>query len=162
MQFYYAQIYTPLLTIASLFFSRSLKKVGLVHLLEITNDLGKLYHNVKLHPIPSYSLEFLYARFAWGIFPFLTTFFSNPFISRSVIVARNEGGTTKYTTENSINPNELVEKAAASRSRSPKKRQRTDDIGKEDSSHQNEYTAKRGSPSIPIIRMFHRQTKARP
>lgn len=92
-------------------------KSWVVHLLEFTNDLGKLYHNVKLHPITSCSLEFLYARFAWGIFPFLATFLSGPSIKRLVVMVSGEEGITKYITKNFTKPAESMEKAAAHRSR---------------------------------------------
>lgn len=46
------------------------------HFLEFTHELGVLYHNRELHPIPQVAREFLYARFAWSIFPLLASFLS--------------------------------------------------------------------------------------
>jgi hypothetical protein len=48
-----------------------------LHLLEPTSDIGQLYHNTCVN-IPQCSLEFLFARFAWSIFPSLTGFLSWP------------------------------------------------------------------------------------
>jgi hypothetical protein len=42
-----------------------------LHLLEPTADIGQLYHNTRLN-ISQCSLEFLFARFAWSIFPSLS------------------------------------------------------------------------------------------
>lgn len=44
--------------------------------MEHTHELGALYHNRELHPIPQVAREFLYARFARSIFPLLSSFLS--------------------------------------------------------------------------------------
>lgn len=43
--------------------------VFVTHLLTDSPELGLLYHNTKLHPIDRVAPEFLFARFAWSIFP---------------------------------------------------------------------------------------------
>lgn len=48
----------------------------MAHFLEHTHELGILYHNRELHPIPQVACEFLYARFAWSLFPLLSSFLS--------------------------------------------------------------------------------------
>ncbi|KAI9855077.1 MAG: hypothetical protein M1813_000561 [Trichoglossum hirsutum] len=45
-----------------------------VHLLETTYELGKLYHNVTTHDINAVAVEFLLTRFAWAIFSSLRGF----------------------------------------------------------------------------------------
>ena len=55
-----------------------------VHMLEPTPDIGQLYHNRPVR-VPGCSVEFLYARFAWSIFPFLSGFVSKPGTSRLVV-----------------------------------------------------------------------------
>lgn len=47
-----------------------------VHLLCNSYELSLLYHNVKLQPT-TVSPEFLFARFAWSLFPFLAAFLSS-------------------------------------------------------------------------------------
>lgn len=44
------------------------------HLVTPSNELVRLYHNVALAPLKDISYEFLFARFAWSIFPFLEGF----------------------------------------------------------------------------------------
>ncbi|KAH7317341.1 hypothetical protein BKA65DRAFT_361708, partial [Rhexocercosporidium sp. MPI-PUGE-AT-0058] len=44
-----------------------------VHMLEPTPDIGQIYHNTLLRK-PRCSIEFLFARFAWAIFPSLSGF----------------------------------------------------------------------------------------
>jgi len=46
-----------------------------VHMLEPTPDIGQLYHNVKTHPLLQCNPRFLYARFAWALFPLLGRLF---------------------------------------------------------------------------------------
>jgi hypothetical protein len=64
-----------------------------VHILEPTPDIGQLYHNVKTHPLLLCNPRFLYARFAWALFPSLTGFLSKPGVSRYlVLVKKSERG----------------------------------------------------------------------
>jgi len=91
-----------------------------LHMLEPTSDIGLLYHNTRLN-IPQCSLQFLFARFAWSIFPSLSGFLSRPYTSR--LVVRSEA----YTGERVVEEVETVvlgRKATASRSNSPTKRSR--------------------------------------
>ncbi|KAI9768170.1 MAG: hypothetical protein M1840_005000 [Geoglossum simile] len=45
-----------------------------VHFLEPTTDIGPAHHNQQLHPIGEVTPQFLFARFAWAIFPALSMF----------------------------------------------------------------------------------------
>lgn len=53
-------------------------------MLEPTPEIGQSYHNGSIK-VPGCSVEFLYARFAWSIFPFLSGFVSKPGTSRLII-----------------------------------------------------------------------------
>jgi hypothetical protein len=44
------------------------------HVLEQTSEIGPLYHNAALFPLRGVQPEFLLARFAWAIFPYLRRF----------------------------------------------------------------------------------------
>ena len=48
-----------------------------VHFLELTNELGALYHNTPIKLANNVSPFFLLARFAWKIFPLLREFLDN-------------------------------------------------------------------------------------
>lgn len=45
-----------------------------VHFLDLTNTLGRLYHNAVLELDPGISLKFLLARFTWAVFPLVRQF----------------------------------------------------------------------------------------
>lgn len=92
-----------------------------LHMLEPTPDIGPLYHNTRVS-IPQCSLEFLFARFAWSIFPSLSGFLSRP--SRSRLVVRLKADTGERVTEEITNTGVLGRRATASRSNSPTKRSR--------------------------------------
>lgn len=51
------------------------KPVLVTHIMVPSNELHLLYHNVPLQPIPKVSREYLFARFAWTIFPLVGDFF---------------------------------------------------------------------------------------
>lgn len=91
-----------------------------LHMLEPTPDIGQLYHNTRVD-IPQCSLEFLFARFAWSIFPSLAGFLSRPSTSRLVARLNADG---ERVVEEVTNPLLLGRKATASRSNSPTKRSR--------------------------------------
>lgn len=95
-----------------------------VHMLEPTSDIGPLYHNSRTHPIHACRIQFLYARFAWSIFPAISGFLSNPAVSKAIIAVKNEGGRRRRVVEEALDAETLRARAAQSRSRSPKKRQR--------------------------------------
>jgi hypothetical protein len=60
-----------------------------VHMLQSTKDIGQLYHNARLHPIDGCGVQFLYARFAWAIFPLIASFLSQdtPIVIRTEVRA---------------------------------------------------------------------------
>ena len=45
-----------------------------VHMLELSSELTGIYHNSRLHTLESVPREYLFARFAWAIFPFIGGF----------------------------------------------------------------------------------------
>lgn len=95
-----------------------------VHMLEPTSDIGSLYHNSRTHPIHACRIQFLYARFAWSIFPAISGFLSNSSINKAVIMVKQEGGRRIRLVEEVLDAEQLRAKASQSRSRSPRKRQR--------------------------------------
>jgi hypothetical protein len=97
------------------------------HLLIPSKELGILYHNTALQPIPEVSREFLFARLAWTMFKFL-----EPFLRRGA--ARNLIGVTVSANSDgqpvmvgAMECRQLITKISRSRSQSPKKRGREDD-----------------------------------
>jgi len=95
-------------------------------MLEPTLDIGPLYHNTLLHSVTDCAVQFFYARFAWAIFPSLAAFLSKPGVKRTVVRVRNDGdGTTREVAE-ITDKTDLKASAAASRSSSPKKRNRAE------------------------------------
>jgi HNH endonuclease len=99
-----------------------------VHMLEPTPDIGQLYHNVKTHPLLQCNPRFLYARFAWALFPSLAGFLSKPGVSRYLFLARKGERGVEWVEEEVAKPEELRARISASRSRSPKKRQRATNV----------------------------------
>jgi hypothetical protein len=93
-----------------------------VHMLEPTSDYGPIYHNTKVDA-RSCGLEFLYARFAWAIFPLLSGFLARPSTSRLVI--HFKAGAKEQVEEEITKAIVLARKAAASRGNSPSKRARS-------------------------------------
>jgi hypothetical protein len=85
-----------------------------------TNSLGDDFQNTQIH-LKGVSTHFLYARFAWTIFPFLSSFL-NAHISRGLLVRLPNGreAAKKYTFEEI-----KAEFSSRSRSVSPRKRQMT-------------------------------------
>ena len=61
------------------------------HLLKDSQELGKLYHNTKLHFIDGVAPEFLFTRFAWSVFPFLQGFLAAG-VSRFAFINRRASG----------------------------------------------------------------------
>ncbi|KAL9595273.1 MAG: hypothetical protein Q9219_006549 [cf. Caloplaca sp. 3 TL-2023] len=45
-----------------------------VHVLEPSVELTTVYHNSELHPLDFVPIEYLFARFAWALFPFVGNF----------------------------------------------------------------------------------------
>lgn len=60
------------------------------HLIDTSEELVDLYHNRPLPP-SSVSIEMLYARLAWTIFPFLGSFLQAPVMRRLALVMATEG-----------------------------------------------------------------------
>lgn len=101
-----------------------------VHMLEPAPDLAQLYHNVQIEALGQYNAQFLYTRFAWAIFPSLSSFLSKPNAPRAVLIAKRDGTSNKWVAEDFVSSEKLQAKASASCSQSPKKRQRAvDDAG---------------------------------
>ncbi|KAK9480328.1 hypothetical protein V1514DRAFT_194182 [Lipomyces japonicus] len=71
-----------------------------VHMLHYTTDLGVLYHNSKTHPLLNCQPEFLYARFAWSLFPLITGFLGTSVEKEVISVA--EGGHRSIITARKI------------------------------------------------------------
>ncbi|KAK9480329.1 hypothetical protein V1514DRAFT_326091 [Lipomyces japonicus] len=61
-----------------------------VHMLEYMSDLGVLYHNSKTHSLLNCQPEFLYARFAWSLFPLITGFLGTS-VEKEVISVAEDG-----------------------------------------------------------------------
>ncbi|MCJ1469132.1 hypothetical protein MMC07_007765 [Pseudocyphellaria aurata] len=61
-----------------------------VHTMEYSKDLQALYHNRPLHDITSISREFLFARFAWTLFPKMEGFLRSN-VERLLISASSAG-----------------------------------------------------------------------
>ncbi|EOD47903.1 hypothetical protein UCRNP2_5350 [Neofusicoccum parvum UCRNP2] len=93
--------------------------VPAVHVLAPSPELVALYHNVPLQPLRGVAAEFLFARFAWSIFPYLQTFLSARADRRLVVpdVPNARLFTAAECTK-------LVYPEPRSRSASPKKRSR--------------------------------------
>ncbi|KAK4981248.1 hypothetical protein LTR28_000004 [Elasticomyces elasticus] len=98
-----------------------------VHMLEPTPDITPLYHNVRVHDLWQCSLQFLYTRFAWAIFPSLSGFLSKPNTTRLLLVTKEETGRTRWVEVEENTSTRLQGKVAASRSQSPKKRNRANE-----------------------------------
>ena len=86
-----------------------------VHMLQATPDYGPAYHNGKVEA-GGCAKEFLFARFAWALFPLLSGFLSRPNVSRLVVHIPHGSGntTTQYVTEEITSPQFLRSKVVAS------------------------------------------------
>lgn len=87
--------------------------------MEPSLDLGILYHNARTHPILNCRPEFLYARFAWSLFRFLSGFLAMP--ADRAVVTVNSGSEQSRVLEMRKSL-DIRERVASSRSRSPRKR----------------------------------------
>lgn len=80
-----------------------------------------MYHNVALQPLTGIAVEYLFARFAWAIFSYVTFYSFAPTLRILYIV---EDGQSVVKT---LEPEQLVPKARSkSRSTSPQKRKASD------------------------------------
>lgn len=94
------------------------KKLKLVtHLVEASEELEYLYHNRALHSLDS-SIETLFARFAWSIFPLLDTFLTC--CERRRLLLANENATL-FDSHGFVSW-ERCAQFSRKRSQSPKKR----------------------------------------
>ena len=63
--------------------------VLVTHVLNYSPELSKLYHNTKLHSIDGIAPEFLFARFAWSVFPLLQNFLVDG-VSKNLLLSTGE------------------------------------------------------------------------
>lgn len=82
-------------------------------------ELGFLHNHRELHPIMPIPREFLYARFAWAVFPLLARFLSTV---KNMSVARNAGSVWTVTEE-------FARWRETERAEAGEKRRRRDDWG---------------------------------
>ena len=99
-----------------------------VHILEPTPDITPLYHNVRVHDLGQCSLQFLYSRLAWAIFPSLAGFLSKPNTTRLLHVTKEEAGRVRWVEVEENTSTKLQARVAASRSQSHKKRKRANEL----------------------------------
>ena len=88
-----------------------------VHLLAPVEDLGRRYHNRRLLPVTNIKVEYAFARFAITILEYVADFFAAG-SARQALLA--DGETKLMTAE------ECTVQSARTRSKSPKKRLRSD------------------------------------
>lgn len=93
-----------------------------LHFLFDTDELGYLYHNRQLFPIDTIPREFLYARFAWSIFPLLGRFLNT---EKNLVIARNvksvwthTQGYTRWANMNEAEKGEKQKRGAGGRENS--------------------------------------------
>jgi len=110
------------------FFPKSQGSGFVAHVLVATPDIGQLFHNVPLQPITQCNPRFIYARFAWAIFPFLAGFLSRANTTRRLMYVKTIDRKIQWHVEDVVGMEKWQVKAAASRSRSPKKRQRAAEV----------------------------------
>ncbi|KAL1615858.1 hypothetical protein SLS56_011643 [Neofusicoccum ribis] len=92
-----------------------------VHLLDpLARELRRLYHNVPLQAPLGVAPEYLFARFAWAVFPLLEEFLRQP-VDRKLLVASDPDPVTLSPQECAL----FTRQALRSRSASPKKRGRS-------------------------------------
>jgi len=114
------------------FFPKSEEGGFVVHMLEPTPELGQLFHNVHVQPLWQCNARFLYARFAWAIFPSLAGFLSKPNAARRLIFVKADDTHIEWVEEEVIGMEKWRARVSASRNCSPRKRQRAaelDDLG---------------------------------
>lgn len=88
-----------------------------MHSLEYTPDLGPLFHNTQVD-ITKASIQFLFARFAWSIFPSTASFLASPPNTR--LIVRCDNATLESIIEEAT-PIWLAARSTQSRSNSPTK-----------------------------------------
>lgn len=91
-----------------------------VHVLQSAADLRLLYHNTRV-TIPQCEVNYVFARFAWSIFPSLTGFLTSS--QKSRLVVRWDEASEDWI-ESEVAALSLARRSVASRSNSPTKRSR--------------------------------------
>ncbi|KAH6718742.1 hypothetical protein BKA61DRAFT_262195 [Leptodontidium sp. MPI-SDFR-AT-0119] len=91
-----------------------------VHVLQSATDLRLLYHNARV-TIPQCEVNYVFARFAWSIFPSLTGFLTST--QKSRLVVRWDEASEDWI-ESEVSALSLAQRSVASRSNSPTKRSR--------------------------------------
>ncbi|KAH8798636.1 hypothetical protein F5884DRAFT_813300 [Xylogone sp. PMI_703] len=107
------------------------RKAGnwVAHFVDVTNELGNLYHNRPLTLKSSVSSMFLLARFAWTIFPMVRTFVEAGYRRHLRTVEVMSDGFGLGPVDRIFNPTEISNKifgGSRGRSQSPKKRKTSD------------------------------------
>ncbi|KAF4614390.1 hypothetical protein G7Y89_g15346 [Cudoniella acicularis] len=91
-----------------------------VHILQTAPDLRLLYHNTRV-TIPQCEVNYVFARFAWSIFPSLTGFLTST--QKPRLVVRWDEALEDWL-ESEASALSLAQRSVASRSNSPTKRSR--------------------------------------
>ena len=104
------------------------KKEGVwnAHFLKPTVRMGALYHNMPVELHPNVSTQFLYARLAWAIFPFVRPFLQSGF-KRNVLVQVEQPDGEVAWRDQQMSAKDINTKFFRSRSQSPPKNRRIDD-----------------------------------
>lgn len=98
--------------------------VWMAHFLQLTRELGPCYHNTRIQIHSSVSHAFLLTRFAYSIFPFLSSFLNTN--QKRVIRLQAENG-NEQVKELGSNDLHIIMTKTRGRSESPKKRRIDDD-----------------------------------
>lgn len=64
------------------------------HAIMCSHDIQRFYHNRRLHNVAGVAPQFLYARFAWTLFPFVGPFFCTGVTGMSALSRLAEAGST--------------------------------------------------------------------
>jgi hypothetical protein len=99
-----------------------------VHFIDLTNTLGRLYHNGAVALDPGISPNFLLARFAWAVFPLVRQFLEVG-VARTLRLRVIEDGRFKEFTR-ALSPAEVTAMGPAIRGRnsSPRKRKAAPEV----------------------------------
>ncbi|KAI1129581.1 hypothetical protein F5Y10DRAFT_237894 [Nemania abortiva] len=97
-----------------------------VHVLSFhqdAKDFGKLYHNLTIQPkyIRKFAREYLFARFAWAIFPFLNNFLHLSTVPQQLLIIEGKGTKNITVKPGQFKGIEMSRKAYTSASNSRKR-----------------------------------------
>lgn len=101
-----------------------------VHMLEHSEELAQLYHNVEVQSVSSIPLTFLFVRLAWAVFPLLEGFLQAN-VERTLLI----NGQTKTRVSAQECRGFTKQRGTRSRTNRSKKRQKEDDVGAEGEEH---------------------------